>query len=898
MERNSFRFTKYGGWESEVTGAELKQRGSTLANIFARAATAIAIADAGGRFLFANKRFCKIAGRTPAQLYKLRLSNIVHETDLAVSGPLFASLMAGSGSAFELEERFVRPDGGTVWVRNSVSANGHEGGSPGPALIVSYDISQERLARERLFESEQRFRAAVDAVQGILWTNNPAGEMEGEQPGWSALTGQSFEEYRGYGWANAVHAEDAQATIDAWIASVAERRKFEFEHRVRRRDGLWRTFSIRAIPVFDHAGEVREWVGVHTDVTERRAAESALLELTAALEERADRATAERDRTWNSARDLLASIEPDGTIRAANPAWTASLGWMPEEIVGQNLFGFVHEDSLVEASDALAAAAEGVPQGFECRCRNRDGSYRWVSWIAAPAGNSIHASGRDITEEKNAAQALAKSEATMRAIFETSYQYKALLSLDGTLFDANSASLRGIGASLSDVLGRPFWDTPWFTGTSGMPETIRAGVEAVVNGSPFQQEVLINLPAGARWFDFKMRPLWEGEHLAAIISEALDITARKHAEEALRQSQKLEAIGQFTGGIAHDFNNLLTPILGGLDLLQRRLAGDGRNLRLITSALQSAERARMLVQRLLAFARRQHLDSRVIDIRELVAGMNELVGRSLGSSIKIRIEMEEDLPLAKVDPNQLELALLNLAVNSRDAMPDGGVLTIAARGMTVAGAGNGLKSGRYVRLSVSDTGTGMTREVLAHAIEPFYSTKEVGKGTGLGLSMVHGLAAQSGGKLTLESEPGKGTDAILWLPAASEPGQEEQAEFEIRQPKGLSILLADDDDQVRTGTAEMLMEMGHSVVPVPSGQAALEQLSLGKPFDLLITDCAMPGLMGTELAVKARLLRPGLRTLLVTAYDNTGEPFTNEFPLLGKPFHATDLAEAVSKAVA
>ena len=449
----------------------------------------------------------------------------------------------------------------------------------------------------------------------------------------------------------------------------------------------------------------------------------------------------------------------------------------------------------------------------------------------------------------------------MRAIFETSYQYKGILSRNGTLLDANPTSLRGIAAKLDEVIGKPFWDTPWFTGTAGLPALVKAGFAEVAKGGTFRQEVLVHLPIGTRWFDFTMRPIRDSRgEIAAIIPEAADITARRQAEDALRHSQRLEAIGQLTGGIAHDFNNLLTPIIGGLDLISRRLTFDEKTGRLISGAIKSADRACVLVQRLLAFARRQHLDTRAVDVRELVFGLSDLIGQSLGPAIELQVEMDADLPPAKADPNQLEVALLNLAVNSRDAMPGGGKLSISAKTVTVhSGESDELTPGLYVCLKVADTGTGMSRETLARAIEPFFTTKGVGRGTGLGLSMVHGLAAQSGGQLTLESTLGDGTTATLWLPAADAMPRPQSASARahgLTPSRPLSVLLVDDEELVRAGIAEMLEVLGHTVGQALSATVALEHLASGAECDLLVTDYMMPGMTGTELAVSARRLRP------------------------------------------
>ena len=754
--------------------------------------------------------------------------------------------------------------------------------------------------KERLRESEQRFRAAIDAVEGILWTNNAAGEMAGEQPGWASLTGQTYDEYQGYGWSRAIHPDDTQPTIDAWKAAVAERRTFVFEHRVRRQDGQWRLFSIRAIPTLDADGRLREWVGVHTDITEVRANERALRDLTATLEQRVEAAIAERDRTWNNARDLLLVTDATGAFRAANPAWTAILGWRLEEVIGRGYLDFIHSDDRASTTAALATTMGRELKGHEIRMLHKDGSYRWISWVAAPEGGLIYANGRDVTAERAAAEAFERSELRFRAIFQTSYQYKGIVALDGMLLDANPTSLRGISASLAEVVGIPFWDTPWFTATPGMPERVRAAWQAAVKGETVRQEILVNLPIGLRCFDFTMRPIRDARgDVVAIVPEAADITARRQAEEALRQSQKLEAIGQLTGGIAHDFNNLLTPIVGSFDLLQRKCRDDPQALRLISGVLQSAERARLLVQRLLAFARRQHLEARAVDLEQLVRGMLDLIGRSLGPRIEVRVEMAADLPAARVDPNQLEVALLNLAVNARDAMPDGGIISISAGVADVEGEVQGIAPGRYICLSVADNGIGMAPETLARAVEPFFTTKAIGRGTGLGLSMVHGLAAQSGGQLTLESTPGKGTTATLWLPAVAHsqvesPAETYEAEFQARP---LSILLVDDDDLVRAGATVMLEAFGHRVVQVPSGTLALDHLASGELFDVLVTDQRMPCMTGVDLIRRARFMRPDLPAVLITGYTDAIDPDASALPVLAKPFRAAELVRAVAEAV-
>jgi signal transduction histidine kinase/CheY-like chemotaxis protein len=493
--------------------------------------------------------------------------------------------------------------------------------------------------------------------------------------------------------------------------------------------------------------------------------------------------------------------------------------------------------------------------------------------------------------------ALSAGEARLRAIFETNNQYQGLMALDGTLLDANRTSLDGIRAELGDVIGRKFWETPWFAATPGMPEIVRGAVAAVAAGATIRRELLVNLPIGWRSFDFCMRPVHDADgEIMAIVPEAIDITERRQAEEALRQSQKLEAMGQLTGGVAHDFNNLLTPIIGGLDMLQRNRVGSDRERRLIDGALQSAERAKTLVQRLLAFARRQPLQPSAVDVAALVEGMGNLIASTTGPQIKVVTEAAPDLPHALADPNQLEMALLNLSVNARDAMPDGGTLRITVSSETLAPFHPAqLPPGDYIRLSVADTGVGMDEDTLARAIEPFFSTKGVGKGTGLGLSMVHGLASQLGGALTISSKAGVGTNIDLWLPATEEPAAADALAAEPIGDQGHrgTALLVDDEDLVRASTAHMLAELGYRVVEASSADEALSMMAREPALDLLVTDHLMPGITGADLAREVRGRRPSLPVLIVSGYADA-EGIAPDLPRLTKPFRQDELAAKIA----
>ncbi len=409
-----------------------------------------------------------------------------------------------------------------------------------------------------------------------------------------------------------------------------------------------------------------------------------------------------------------------------------------------------------------------------------------------------------------------------------------------------------------------------------------------------------------RWYEMKFNTLrdQDGRQIGAYqfvydVTERLRDQARlAETEAALRQAQKLDAMGQLTGGVAHDFNNLLTPILGALDMLHRHKVGGAREQRLILGALQSGERAKTLVQRLLAFARRQPLQACAIDVRTVIEGMAELIVSTTGPQIRVVLDLAADLPPARADANQLEMAVLNLSVNARDAMePGGGTLRIAAD-LARAAPGAKLPPGRYVRVSVADTGVGMSKDVLDKAIEPFFSTKGIGKGTGLGLSMVHGLATQLGGGLEIESRLGQGTTVELWLPLSEEPlaAPAASAPRPFATLHGASrVLVVDDEDLVRAAAADMLAELGFEVLEASSAEAALERLASGPRIDVLITDHLMSGMSGAALAYEVRRRWPAIRTVVISGYAEA-EGIGPDLLRLIKPFRQIELAEILAEA--
>ncbi|NJR79656.1 PAS domain-containing protein [Sphingomonas corticis] len=651
---------------------------------------------------------------------------------------------------------------------------------------------------------------------------------------------------------------------------------------------------------------------------ERAGAEARLREMNETLEERVSAALAERkilSDLFETTTAFVQILDRDYRFLAVNKAsadeYGRVFGFRPS--AGDNLLDLLRDTPQREPVHALwrrVLAGETfshVAEMGEARLGRA-----WYDMKFAPVLNAasdiIGASlfGYDVTGRVHEQQQLAATEAARReadalyrAYFEHTAEALFVVGIrdDGgfSIEELNPTHERLTGLSTDALKGKPIEEQLPADVVDAVSANFR---RAVAEGQPISYREVVDLPSGRRHWDTILVPVDGPERrVTRIIGSSRDVTARVQAEEQLRQSQKLEAMGSLTGGVSHDFNNLLTPIIGALDLLQRKDVGGDREKRLIDGALQSAERARVLVQRLLAFARRQPLQAVSVDIAELVNGMAGLIGSTLGPQIKIVVEVGDDLPVASADPNQLEMALLNLAVNARDAMPDGGTLRITARGEdVVTGRSDHLAPGRYVRLSVADTGIGMEAETLKRAVEPFFSTKGIGKGTGLGLSMVHGLAAQLGGELTIASRPALGTNVELWLPVGSAPAASSPTggRDAAAPRRNGTALLVDDEPLVRATTADMLAELGFTVVEAGSAEEALDAIDRGLRPDVIVTDHLMTGRSGSELAAETRGRFPDLPVLLVSGYADVAgvDP---DLPRLVKPFRQVDLAARLAE---
>ncbi|MGX1791093.1 PAS domain S-box protein [Bosea sp. NPDC055332] len=615
-------------------------------------------------------------------------------------------------------------------------------------------------------------------------------------------------------------------------------------------------------------------------------------------------------------------LDPQGIVISWNPGARRFKGYEDHEIIGQPFSRFYTDEdraSELPARALRAAATEGRFESEGWRVR-KDGTRFWAHVVIDPILNpgtgrvlGYAKVTRDLTERRQAEQALRRSEEKFRLLVQGVTDYAIyMLDADGIVTNWNVGAQRIKGYAPDEIIGQHFsrFYTPEDRERGEPQKTLQAAID---NGSAEKEGWRVRKNGETFWASVVVDPIRDDSgEIIGFAKVTRDLSERHKvqaeldaAREALFQSQKIEALGQLTGGVAHDFNNLLTAVLGSLELVRRQI-GDERQLNLIDNAIKGASRGISLTQRMLSFARKQELALQPVAVDVLVAEMGELLQRSLGPLVRIETDFPADLATASADPNQLEAALLNLAVNARDAMPEGGTLRIAA-GNEAIGSGHrtGLPSGDYIRLSVIDTGSGMDARTLAQATEPFFTTKGVGKGTGLGLSMVHGMAEQLGGRLLLDSRLGQGTTVEIWLPVAAAAATAEAARptAEPQAAPGaterpLTVLAVDDDALVLMNTTALLEDLGHKVFEASSGREALAILESNGEIDLLITDHAMPQMTGAQLIAEVGERWPSLPVILATGYADLPAGAGAGVLRLNKPFWQADLEKTVATAMA
>ena len=662
-------------------------------------------------------------------------------------------------------------------------------------------------------------------------------------------------------------------------------------------------------PIRDDAGAVTGiFVGGY-DATEAYRTANEIRELNANLERQVAERAFGLAQTWAVSPDLLGALNADGFFETSNPAWQSLLGWSPEEVARTSIWELLHPDDLERTRGGFELTQVGEPAiQFPNRYRHKDGSYRWISWVGVPQDGLVYCTGRDITAEREQEAALAHSMAERERIWRYARDVITVVDLAGVLTSVNPAAEDVLGWKPAEMIGRSVIE---FIHPEDRPPLQD---DLLVRERYASPRVFLNRfqhkDGSYRYISWFSAISEDGE----IYSSGRDITAEREqaellaaAQESLRQSQKMEAVGQLTGGIAHDFNNLLTGISGSLDMLQTRIAQGNLSTvdRYVSAAQGATKRAAALTHRLLAFSRRQTLDPKSTDVNRLIASLEDLVRRTVGPDVEVEVVGAGGLWATLVDPNQLENAILNLCINARDAMPNGGRITIETANKWLdekAAALRDLSPGQYVSLSVTDTGIGMAPDVIARAFDPFYTTKPLGEGTGLGLSMVYGFVRQSGGQVRIYSEENVGTTMSLYLPRdhGAVGGEPREPLRSAAEPHGAGevVLIVDDEPTIRMLIGEVLEEFGYAGIEAPDGPTGLKVLQSSVKVDLLITDVGLPGgIDGRQLADAARVTRPDLKVLFITGFAENAVVGNGRLAagmqVLTKPFDMDVLAHRI-----
>ncbi|MDB5661766.1 MAG: domain S-box protein [Sphingomonas bacterium] len=881
--------------------------------------TVIISTDLAGRVTSWNEGARRIIGYSDAEMLGEPVDRIFTPEDRA-SGRLQAEMaQALSHGHGEHEGWRVHKDGSRFWASGQMTPLRNEGGLVTGFVKIVRDRTAERAAQEALLASQEQLRLAQSAGGIGTFTIDVASNTMRVTPEFCRLYGMPVREISA--------PEEFEQLIldeDQPLASHASTRVLgeivsDAEYRIRRADdGEIRWIQRKAELLRDTEGRICQMLGVAQDITRRKAVEQAL------------RASEAQFRT-------LAQAMP-------NQVWTATaqgtLDWFNDRVfdfTGRGLADLaedrwvdvLHPDDRGPAVTRWAQSVRGgSPYETEFRIRRADGVYRWhvVRAVAVAGGEGVMrwiGTNADIEEQKTALAMLAASNETLETeiaertadrdrIWQLSTDVMLVADFTGSILVVNPAWTRLFGWAEPELLGANLLD---MVHPDDLPATVAevAKLEQGITTLRFENRY--------RAKDGSYRPLsWTAVPDSAFIhAVGRDISNEKaaaaeleQAQEALRQAQKMEAVGQLTGGIAHDFNNLLTGIIGSLDMMQRR-AEQGRTAdvaRYAAAAMTSANRAAALTHRLLAFSRRQPLDPKPVNANRLVSGMEELLRRTIGEAVSLEMVTTGGLWQTRCDPHQLENAILNLAINARDAMPGGGTLTIetcnAHLDSAYAARSREVRPGQYVCICVSDTGEGMSADIVAKAFEPFFTTKPIGQGTGLGLSMIYGFARQSEGYVKIYSEIGEGTTVKLYLPRHY--GESDEAEDTRRDPihpQGSSqrevVLVVEDEAAVRALVVDVLEDLGYRAIEAADGPAGLKLLEGDLAIDLLVTDVGLPGLNGRQLADAARMGRPDLKILFMTGYAENaaiaGGFLEPGMEMITKPFAIEALAQRIREII-
>jgi two-component system cell cycle sensor histidine kinase/response regulator CckA len=1001
----------------------MRESEKRFSGAFEHAPIGVALIAPDGQWLKVNRALCELVGYSEAELLALTFQDITHPEDLEDSLENVRRLVAGEIRSYQIEKRYLHGRGHFVTVLLNVSLVRDGLGEPRYFIAQIQDITSRKEAEVKIRFNEQRYRSLVEATTAIVWDMPASGEFEVEQRHWTAFTGQSFEELRGWGWLNSIHPDDQAETARVWSAAVASRSLYEVEHRLRARDGIYRDMMVRAVPILAEDGTVQQFIGIHIDITERKRATEHLAANEALL------------RLFIQHTPVAIAML-DTQMRYVQ----ISERWMEDyHLVGQEIIGKSHYEIFPDMPQRWIDIHQRVLAGAIERCDEdpllrADGTTEWLQWEARPWRNADGEIGglifftQIITERKHAEEELRWKTAFLEALLNSTLdgtlvvdqQAKKILqnqrlndllkiprhiadnnddeqqlrwvtgmaknpgqfiekvvylnahpnetSRDeielkgGMILDRYSSPVLGkdgkyygriwtfrditeqrraeesirVQAHMLDNIGQAViatdlggqvtyanhfadelygWPPAEMLGQNivdiTVPQTTREQAEQVLarvhRGENWSGEFLVRHRDGTEFPAFVTNtPLRDQQgKVIGIVGITKDITERKRLEIQLFQAQKMETVGKLAGGVAHEFNSIMTTVIGQSELMLNRLAPENPLHSNATEIHEAAKRAATLTRQLLAYGRKQILQPAILDLNSILSGMESSLRHLMGRGTEVRLVPAAGLKAVQADAGQIEQVIMNLAMNSADAMPKGGKLTLETANVALdqehVSRFPELKAGDYVMLAITDTGVGMSGEIKDRVFEPFFTTKGVGKGTGLGLSTSYGIVKQSGGHINVESEPDCGAVFKIYLPQVEPPkkGSVPRLASPGLPHGGETILLVDDDPALREMAAALLKRLGYTVLVAANGIEALnlsQQPNVG-PIDLLFTDVAMPQMSGKELSERVRVLSPHTRILFTSSYTEKAMVhqggLNKDVALLKKPFTPSAMAHKV-----
>ena len=858
-------------------------------------ATPCWISDPEGRIVWANRAWVTYTG---ADIDDIREQGLKSLHDAAVYPTVVArwTEVKALGEAAEMTFPLRGKDGRLRPFHTRVTPIRDSDGAIVQWFGTNTDVSAPARTEALLKSSEEQLREVFDRAGDGIFIADGEGRFVDVNPAACALGHYGREEVIGrFVWD--LIAPDEQTDL------TAARRQDQSvrDWKVRCKDGSFVEVEVSSCRLSDGRR-----LGVARDVSARRRADEAERSLLAA---RADEAERHLGHFWDASRDLFAIVSAeDGVPRFINErAWRQTLGYSVQEITSKRLLDLVHPDDR-ERTLAMRRShlADDGYFDFENRYLRRDGGVVWLSWNIARDNGLIYCSGRDITQERRSQDRLSRSEREFRLLVASVVDYALfMLTPEGIVATWNAGAERIKGYTAAEIVGRHI--STFYTDSDREHGAPAHALATAAEQGRFEAEAWrVRKDGSLFWANVVIDAIRdETGELIGFAKITRDITEKRNAQielqranERLAQAQKMEALGQVTGGVAHDFNNLLMVMGGQAELLRGRIGDEPRTIRSLEAIISAARRGQGLTRHLLAFARRQRLNPASVSLTRRAADIRELLRSSLDSDLALEVDFPEGLWAVEIDTNEFELAILNMAVNARDAMPKGGKLSISAANVTAAPQDDGSElEGEFVRIVVADTGVGIPPDILPKVLEPFFMTKEVNKGTGLGLSQVYGFVQQSGGRMTIDSTLGEGTRISLYLrrsfavrAASAEPSQAPAA-------TGLDILCIEDNLEVADVAAGMLTELGNRVRAVHSAGQAIGLLEDGARPDLIFSDIVMAGDMdGLGLARYVRERWPDLPILLTTGYSRTAQAIGDEFPILAKPYQLAELKGALALA--